>query len=56
MQVELWASSRVLKQGEVLTVNCTTNYDIVFFTWTFPRKQVSVNPTKSQLQMVTLVT
>uniref|UniRef100_A0A3P9KW88 receptor protein-tyrosine kinase n=1 Tax=Oryzias latipes TaxID=8090 RepID=A0A3P9KW88_ORYLA len=39
MQVELWASSRVLKQGEVLTVNCTTNYDIVFFTWTFPRRQ-----------------
>ncbi|RVE63429.1 hypothetical protein OJAV_G00136180 [Oryzias javanicus] len=28
MQVELWASSGVLKQGEVLTINCTTNYEM----------------------------
>uniref|UniRef100_A0A3Q1D836 receptor protein-tyrosine kinase n=1 Tax=Amphiprion ocellaris TaxID=80972 RepID=A0A3Q1D836_AMPOC len=33
----------VLKQGEVLTVNCTVkDTEMVFFTWDFPRRQVPV--------------
>ncbi|KAM3602102.1 uncharacterized protein V6R79_024362 [Siganus canaliculatus] len=40
MEVELTVSSPVLKQGEVLTVNCTvTDTDMVFFSWDFPRRQ-----------------
>ncbi|KAM7373801.1 hypothetical protein PAMP_006504 [Pampus punctatissimus] len=40
MEVELTVSSHVLKQGEVLTVNCTvSDTDMVFFSWLFPRRQ-----------------
>ncbi|KAM4726664.1 platelet-derived growth factor receptor beta-like isoform 1-T2 [Anableps anableps] len=40
MEVELSVSSQVLKQGEVLTVNCSVrDVDMVFFSWTFPRRQ-----------------
>lgn len=43
MEVDLTVSGTVLKQGEVLTVNCTVkDTEIVFFTWDFPRKQVPV--------------
>lgn len=42
MEVDLAVSSRVLKRGDVLTVNCTVKRsDVVFFTWEFPRRQVS---------------
>lgn len=42
MEVDLTVSSRVLKRGDVLTVNCTVKRsDVVFFTWEFPRRQVS---------------
>uniref|UniRef100_A0A3P8RY41 receptor protein-tyrosine kinase n=1 Tax=Amphiprion percula TaxID=161767 RepID=A0A3P8RY41_AMPPE len=41
MEVDLSVSSSVLKQGEVLTVNCTVkDTEMVFFTWDFPRRQV----------------
>ncbi|XP_029375893.1 platelet-derived growth factor receptor beta-like isoform X2 [Echeneis naucrates] len=40
MDVDLTASSSVLKQGEALTVNCTVkDTDMVFFSWDFPRRQ-----------------
>ncbi|KAK9537074.1 hypothetical protein VZT92_006810 [Zoarces viviparus] len=40
MEVDLSVSSSVLKQGEVLTVNCTVkDTEIVFFSWDFPRRQ-----------------
>ncbi|XP_034406527.1 platelet-derived growth factor receptor beta-like isoform X3 [Cyclopterus lumpus] len=40
MEVDMSVSSRVLKQGEVLTVNCTVkDTEIVFFSWDFPRRQ-----------------
>ncbi|XP_051250735.1 platelet-derived growth factor receptor beta isoform X2 [Dicentrarchus labrax] len=40
MEVDLMASNGVLKQGEVLTVNCTVkDAEMVFFTWDFPRRQ-----------------
>ncbi|KAM9348691.1 platelet-derived growth factor receptor beta-like [Symphorus nematophorus] len=40
MDVDLTVSSSVLKQGEVLTVNCTVrDAEMVFFSWDFPRKQ-----------------
>ncbi|XP_051793851.1 platelet-derived growth factor receptor beta-like isoform X2 [Acanthochromis polyacanthus] len=40
MEVDLSVSSSVLKQGEVLTVNCTVkDTEMVFFTWDFPRRQ-----------------
>lgn len=43
MDVDLSASSSVVKQGEVLTVNCTVrDVDMVFFRWDFPRRQVPV--------------
>ena len=43
MEVDLTVSSSVLKQGEVLTVNCTVrDTEMVFFTWDFPRRQVPV--------------
>ncbi|KAM9728612.1 platelet-derived growth factor receptor beta-like isoform 2-T3 [Menidia menidia] len=39
MEVELWASSRVLKRGEPLTVNCSVKEaENVFFSWNFPRR------------------
>uniref|UniRef100_A0A3Q4I8S7 receptor protein-tyrosine kinase n=1 Tax=Neolamprologus brichardi TaxID=32507 RepID=A0A3Q4I8S7_NEOBR len=41
MEVDLTVSSSVLKQGEVLTVNCTVkDTEMVFFSWGFPRRQV----------------
>lgn len=41
MEVDLAVSSRVLKQGEVLTVNCTVkDTEMVYFSWEFPRRQV----------------
>lgn len=41
MKVDLSVSSSVLKQGEVLTVNCTVkDTEMVFFSWDFPRRQV----------------
>uniref|UniRef100_A0A8C2Z0L1 receptor protein-tyrosine kinase n=1 Tax=Cyclopterus lumpus TaxID=8103 RepID=A0A8C2Z0L1_CYCLU len=44
MEVDMSVSSRVLKQGEVLTVNCTVkDTEIVFFSWDFPRRQVPVS-------------
>ncbi|XP_047463666.1 platelet-derived growth factor receptor beta-like [Mugil cephalus] len=40
MDVDMSVSSRVLKVGDVLTVNCTvSNNDVVFFSWDFPRRQ-----------------
>ncbi|XP_058504513.1 platelet-derived growth factor receptor beta-like [Solea solea] len=40
IQVDLSVSSVVLKQGEVLTVNCSvTDTDMVYFSWEFPRRQ-----------------
>ncbi|XP_041807993.1 platelet-derived growth factor receptor beta-like [Chelmon rostratus] len=40
MEVDLTVSSSVLKQGEVLTVNCTVkDTEMVFFSWDFPRRQ-----------------
>ncbi|XP_027887244.1 platelet-derived growth factor receptor beta-like [Xiphophorus couchianus] len=40
MEMELSVSSQVLKQGEVLTMNCSVrDVDMAFFTWTFPRRQ-----------------
>ncbi|XP_063343755.1 platelet-derived growth factor receptor beta-like [Pelmatolapia mariae] len=40
MEVDLTVSSSVLKQGEVLTVNCTVkDTEMVFFSWGFPRRQ-----------------
>ncbi|XP_069030953.1 platelet-derived growth factor receptor beta-like isoform X1 [Embiotoca jacksoni] len=40
MEVDLTVSSSVLKQGEVLTVNCTVKEsEMVFFSWDFPRRQ-----------------
>ncbi|XP_030603091.1 platelet-derived growth factor receptor beta-like isoform X2 [Archocentrus centrarchus] len=40
MEVDLSVSSSVLKQGEVLTVNCTVkDTEMVFFSWDFPRKE-----------------
>nr|XP_061817623.1 platelet-derived growth factor receptor beta-like [Nerophis lumbriciformis] len=40
MQVDLRASSSLLKQGELLTVNCTVqDVEMVYFSWDFPRKQ-----------------
>lgn len=51
MEVELTASSRVLKQGEVLTVNCTVkDMEMVYFFWDFPRKQVPVSLSLSRPQ------
>lgn len=42
MEVDLTVSSHVLKRGDVLTVNCTVKRsDVVYFTWEFPRRQVS---------------
>ncbi|KAK2882351.1 platelet-derived growth factor receptor beta-like isoform X1 [Channa argus] len=39
MEVELKVSGTVLKQGEVLTVNCTVkDTEMVYFTWDFPRR------------------
>uniref|UniRef100_A0A3P9DGX2 receptor protein-tyrosine kinase n=1 Tax=Maylandia zebra TaxID=106582 RepID=A0A3P9DGX2_9CICH len=39
--LDLTVSSSVLKQGEVLTVNCTVrDTEMVFFSWGFPRRQV----------------
>lgn len=44
MEVDLTVSSTVLKQGEVLTVNCTVkDTEMVYFFWDFPRKQVLVS-------------
>lgn len=44
MEVDLEVSSSVLKQGEVLTVNCTVkDTDVVYFSWDFPRRQVAVS-------------
>uniref|UniRef100_A0A3B5MK26 receptor protein-tyrosine kinase n=1 Tax=Xiphophorus couchianus TaxID=32473 RepID=A0A3B5MK26_9TELE len=43
MEMELSVSSQVLKQGEVLTMNCSVrDVDMAFFTWTFPRRQVAM--------------
>ncbi|KAM9856039.1 platelet-derived growth factor receptor beta-like [Aulostomus maculatus] len=40
MEVDLTVSSRVLKQGEPLSVNCTVkDTEMVFFSWDFPGKQ-----------------
>ncbi|KAM4544457.1 platelet-derived growth factor receptor beta-like isoform 3-T4 [Odontesthes bonariensis] len=40
MEVDLSVSSSVLKQGELLTVNCTVkDAEMVFFSWSFPRRQ-----------------
>ncbi|XP_071362423.1 platelet-derived growth factor receptor beta-like isoform X2 [Trachinotus anak] len=40
MEVDLTVSSSVLKQGEVLTVNCTVkDTEMVFFSWDYPRRQ-----------------
>ncbi|XP_040006947.1 platelet-derived growth factor receptor beta-like [Xiphias gladius] len=40
MEVDLTVSRSVLKQGEVLTVNCTVkDTEMVFFSWDFPRRQ-----------------
>ncbi|XP_060941738.1 platelet-derived growth factor receptor beta-like [Limanda limanda] len=40
MEVDLSVSSSVLKQGEVLIVNCTVqDLENVYFSWTFPRRQ-----------------
>ncbi|KAE8287831.1 Platelet-derived growth factor receptor beta [Larimichthys crocea] len=40
MEVDMTVSSSVLKQGEVLTVNCTVkDTEMVFFNWDFPRKE-----------------
>ncbi|XP_076606843.1 platelet-derived growth factor receptor beta-like isoform X2 [Chaetodon auriga] len=40
MEVDLTVSSSVLKQGEVLTVNCTVkDTEMVYFSWDFPRRQ-----------------
>nr|XP_020446605.1 platelet-derived growth factor receptor beta-like [Monopterus albus] len=40
MEVDLTVSSPLLKQGEVLTVNCTVKDTVmVFFKWDFPRRQ-----------------
>ncbi|XP_042338170.1 platelet-derived growth factor receptor beta-like, partial [Plectropomus leopardus] len=40
MEVDMTVSSSVLKQGEVLTVNCTVrDTEMVFFSWDFPRRQ-----------------
>ncbi|XP_069395461.1 platelet-derived growth factor receptor beta-like isoform X2 [Paralichthys olivaceus] len=40
MDVDLSVSSSVLKQGEVLIVNCTVkDLEMVYFSWTFPRRQ-----------------
>ncbi|XP_062262639.1 platelet-derived growth factor receptor beta-like isoform X2 [Platichthys flesus] len=40
MDVDLSVSSSVLKQGEVLIVNCTVkDLENVYFSWTFPRRQ-----------------
>ncbi|XP_078100664.1 platelet-derived growth factor receptor beta-like isoform X2 [Sander vitreus] len=40
MEVDLTVSGSVLKQGEVLTVNCTVkDAEMVFFSWDFPRRQ-----------------
>ncbi|KAG8008354.1 Platelet-derived growth factor receptor beta [Nibea albiflora] len=40
MEVDLTVSNSVLKQGEVLTVNCTVkDTEMVYFQWDFPRKQ-----------------
>ncbi|XP_044078459.1 platelet-derived growth factor receptor beta-like isoform X2 [Siniperca chuatsi] len=40
MEVDLTVSSTVLKQGEVLTVNCTVkDTEMFFFSWDFPRRQ-----------------
>lgn len=45
MEVDLTVSSRVLKQGEVLTVNCTVkDTEMVYFFWDFPRKEVLISP------------
>lgn len=45
MEVDLTVSSRVLKQGEVLTVNCTVkDMEMVYFFWDFPRKEVLISP------------
>lgn len=42
MEVDLTASSSVLKRGDVLTVNCTVKgFDVVYFTWEFPRREVT---------------
>lgn len=40
MEVELSVSSGIIKQGEVLTVNCSVrDVDMAFFSWTFPQQQ-----------------
>ncbi|XP_068600342.1 platelet-derived growth factor receptor beta-like [Brachionichthys hirsutus] len=40
MEVDLTVSSAVLKQGELLTVNCTVkDAEMVYFSWDFPRRQ-----------------
>ncbi|XP_054481620.1 platelet-derived growth factor receptor beta-like isoform X2 [Anoplopoma fimbria] len=40
MEVDLTVSSSVMKQGEVLEVNCTVkDAEMVFFSWDFPRRQ-----------------
>uniref|UniRef100_UPI003AAA5F97 platelet-derived growth factor receptor beta-like n=1 Tax=Centroberyx gerrardi TaxID=166262 RepID=UPI003AAA5F97 len=40
MEVEMSVSGSVLRQGEVLTVNCTVkDAEMVFFTWDFPRRE-----------------
>ncbi|XP_076026616.1 platelet-derived growth factor receptor beta-like isoform X2 [Genypterus blacodes] len=40
MLVELLVSGSVLRQGDMLTVNCTVkDSEMVYFSWTFPRRQ-----------------
>lgn len=59
MEVDLTVSSRVLKQGEVLTVNCTVkDTEMVYFFWDFPRKQVPASlppPTLDFLSRASLI-
>ncbi|XP_061658351.1 platelet-derived growth factor receptor beta-like isoform X2 [Syngnathoides biaculeatus] len=39
MQVDLTASSTILKRGQQLVVNCSVqDVDMVYFSWSFPRK------------------
>lgn len=55
MKMDLSVSSQVLKQGEVLTMNCSVrDVDMAFFTWTFPRRQVAMATVLSQSSRMTL--
>lgn len=51
VEVELWASSVVVRKGESLRLNCTVSHsEMVFFFWDYPRKH---SPDAQELEPLT---